>query len=339
MNKNMKKGEVQNMSEKTTKEEIVEIELNKLVKSPYNVRVELTAIGELAKNIQKDGLHNPIRIRPIEKGKYEIAEGNRRVEAFKTLGRKKIPAIIKDMSDQETMVSSLEENIQREDISPDERARAFAILLGRKELLSDKDAKLVLSKPMTEQSLADHLGITRQSINNGLEPLRQAKETRQLVHDGRIGEDQARNIRQLVPDDSKKEVALAKAVANAELTQTETRDLLQKARQKNQTADEVIKQLKGEDKIKDEEITSRLTDAVNNADVSEKKHSLVDTKISRDDIKLNGDIEGETLTVNINDEKLVKALNKYVDENNETIEDTVKTALRDYLKKEGYIKK
>lgn len=319
--------------EEKNKIEVVEIELSKLIKSPYNVRVEASVIGELAKNIQKNGLDNAIVVRPAGKEKYEIVQGSRRVKAYETLGRKKIPAIIRDLPDHEAMRSSLQENILRTDISPEEKARAVAILLGRKELLNEKDIKLIPDKTFTEQTLADTLGITRQSINNMLEPLRQAKETRQLVRDGMIGEDTARQIRQFVGDNTKNEIKVAKAFANAELKQTEARDLLQKARTKKQTAEDLIKEVKGEDKIKDDEIKDKLSEAIDNATKSDSKPSLTDG-ISRDDIDLD-----ETLSISIKDKKIIKALNKCAEDEGITADEVAETAVKEYLKKQGYIKK
>lgn len=312
-------------------EKITEIELSKLVKSPYNVRVEASAIGELKKNIEETGLDHPICVRPMPKGKYEVVKGSRRWKAYEAMGKKKIPAIIKEMDDSEAMVGSLSENIMRFDLSGDEKARAVAILNGEKELLNEKDRKLIPSKPLTEQQLADMLGMTRQNVNILKEPLRQAKETRQLVADERITEDTARNIRQFVGDDSKKEVKLAKAIADAELGQTKAREVIQKARQSKTDADTLISKLKGEDLIKDSDIKSKDHTETSTSSGS-KKGSLV----SGINIDIDVPSKKSSITATITDSKVVDALTKYAGDEEISVDDIVTDAVKAYLKTKGY---
>ena len=118
--------------------EIKEIEIKKLIKSPYNVRRDNVIVGELAKNIQENGLDNPPIVRQVKVGKdtkYEIISGNRRVTACKSLKMKTVPCIVKNLSDEESIIHSLSENIMHENLSKDEQAIAVAIMLGRRELL------------------------------------------------------------------------------------------------------------------------------------------------------------------------------------------------------------
>jgi len=88
------------------------------------------SLEELAQSIKERGVLQPIVVRPTEGGKYQIVMGERRYRASRMAGLTHIPAIIKELSDQETRTDALLENLQREDLNPIERARAIKELLG-----------------------------------------------------------------------------------------------------------------------------------------------------------------------------------------------------------------
>jgi ParB/RepB/Spo0J family partition protein len=323
-------------------EQIIEVELSKLVKSPYNVRVEAVVVGELAKNIKKNGLHDPIKIRPKGK-KYEVVDGNRRWKAFEINGEKKIPAFLNEMTDGEALLYSLTETLHKLDNSPEEKARAIAIALGRNELLTDKDPKLSEKERLTERALAETLGMTHQAINQMLEPLRQAKETRELVKDGRITEATAKSIRQFVKDDKKQEVKVAKAIADKELKQIEALDVISKVSKQKGTVDDLITKIKGEDKIKTSEIEKNLITKTDDALTSTPEKKSVVGSASASDLNIDipettksTESKPEGVTSTITDKKVVSALNKCATKQKTTVDEIVLKAVKSYLKKVGY---
>lgn len=109
--------------------QILEIPITKLYVGKSNVRGAAGDITELTRSIEKEGVLQPILVRPV-KDRYEIIVGSRRFRAAKAAGLKSIPAIIKEMDDGEAIVASLTENIQRGDIEPEEEAKAYRILIG-----------------------------------------------------------------------------------------------------------------------------------------------------------------------------------------------------------------
>lgn len=80
----------------------------------------------LVDSIRKNGILNPVIVRPDQSGNYEMISGHRRLHAARIVGLKKIPAIVKEMSDDEAIIKMVDANIQREEILPSEKA--FAII-------------------------------------------------------------------------------------------------------------------------------------------------------------------------------------------------------------------
>lgn len=109
-------------------DEVVEIELEKLFVGECNVRKEKGDLTELSNSIKEKGILEPLVVRPIGE-KYEVIVGSRRLEAAKIAGLQKVPVIIKQMDDKEAMVTSLIENIQRENLQPEEEAAAYQKLI------------------------------------------------------------------------------------------------------------------------------------------------------------------------------------------------------------------
>ena len=109
-----------------------EISISSISQNKYQPRLLFKddTIHELAESIRSNGLIQPIVVRPLPGGKYELISGERRYRAVQTLGYETIPAIIKsDVSDQKSMLLALIENIQREDITSIEQAMAYKQIL------------------------------------------------------------------------------------------------------------------------------------------------------------------------------------------------------------------
>jgi ParB family chromosome partitioning protein len=108
--------------------EVTEIEIEKLFVGECNVRKEKGDLTELVNSIKEKGILEPIIVRPVGE-KYEVVVGSRRYEASKLAGLTKIPVIIKEMNDKEAIVTSLMENVQRENLEPEEEAAAYQKLV------------------------------------------------------------------------------------------------------------------------------------------------------------------------------------------------------------------
>ena len=117
-------------------ERVVEIELERLrgfVNHPFKVQADSQMI-ELQESIKKYGILNPLIVRPRQDGTYEIISGHRRKFAAEKIGYRKVPVIIRVLKDDEAVVSMVDSNLQREMISPSEKAFAYPISMERKRI-------------------------------------------------------------------------------------------------------------------------------------------------------------------------------------------------------------
>lgn len=108
--------------------QVIEIPLDRLEVSKFNVRREIGDISELVDSIKAVGVLQPIIVRPAGKDRYEVIVGSRRFAAAQKAKLKTIPAIVKEMSDDEAIVESLVENIQRGDLGIEEIAEAYNLI-------------------------------------------------------------------------------------------------------------------------------------------------------------------------------------------------------------------
>jgi len=149
------------------------LDVNLLRPNPNQPRKQFnpSSLQELAESIKSEGLLQPILVRPKENG-YEIIAGERRFRAAQMAGLKKIPAIIKELSDRETLLIALMENIHREDLSPIEQAQALLILKQEFEL--------------SQEELAAKVKLSRSQVANLLRLLSLPDNVQQLIEEGKI---------------------------------------------------------------------------------------------------------------------------------------------------------
>lgn len=135
--------------------QIEEIKLTEIRPNPYQPRktFEEEALRELSESIETHGVIQPISLRKSIKG-YEIVVGERRYRAAKLAGMKTIPAVVKELTDDQMMELALIENLQRENLNPLEEAKAYQ--------------KLMEHLQMTQESLANRLGKSRPHVTNYL---------------------------------------------------------------------------------------------------------------------------------------------------------------------------
>ncbi len=168
----------------TPKDEIVEISLNELMSNPYQPRkvFDDDALKELADSIKEHGVFQPIIVKKSVKG-YNIIAGERRAKASLLAGKETIPAIIRDFSDDEMMQVALLENLQRENLSAIEEAKAYKSIIEQLRL--------------TQEDLAKKLGKSRSHITNMLGLLRLPLTVQDMVLYGKISMGHARVLSKL----------------------------------------------------------------------------------------------------------------------------------------------
>lgn len=193
----------QNIIEETPKDEIVEININELMSNPYQPRkvFDDDALKELSDSIKEHGVFQPIIIRKSVKG-YNIIAGERRVKASMLAGLTKIPAIIRDFNDDEMMQVALLENLQRENLSAIEEAKAYKTIIE--------------SLRLTQEELAKKLGKSRSHITNMLGLLRLPLSVQDMVLYNKISMGHARVLSKLESHDQIEE--LANKVVNESLS-------------------------------------------------------------------------------------------------------------------------
>lgn len=171
------------------------------------------ALQELADSIKAQGVVQPIVVRPLQStpGQYELVAGERRWRASQLAGLYDIPAIIRDISDQEAMAVALIENIQRQELNPVEEAKALV--------------RLVEEFGLTHQEAADAVGRSRASVSNLLRLLTLKTDVRHMLEDGQIEMGHARAILGL---ESAKQLQAAKEVAKKGLSVRETEQLVRR---------------------------------------------------------------------------------------------------------------
>ena len=170
--------------EETPKDEIVEIPISELMSNPYQPRkiFDEESLKELADSIKEHGVFQPIIVKKSVKG-YNIIAGERRTKASELAGLKTVPAIVRDFSDEEMMQVALLENLQREDLSAIEEAKAYK--------------SIIESLRLTQDELAKRLGKSRSHITNMLGLLRLPLSVQDMVLYGKISMGHARVLSKL----------------------------------------------------------------------------------------------------------------------------------------------
>jgi len=178
----------QTVYETASKEEIIEINIEELRANPYQPRKVFNdeALKDLADSIKEHGVFQPIIVKKSIKG-YEIIAGERRVRASKIAGLTKIPAIIRNLNDEQMMEIALLENLQRENLSAIEEAIAYKSMI---EKLS-----------LTQEELSKKVGKSRSHITNTLGLLRLPKEVQVMVANNQLSMGHARVLSKLEDDE------------------------------------------------------------------------------------------------------------------------------------------
>ena len=157
------------------------ISITDIQKNPYQPRKEFDRekLDELAQSIKENGIIQPIIVRQSPVIGYEILAGERRYRASLLAGLRSIPAVVKQLSDQEMMVQSIIENLQRENLNPIEEARAYESLI---------------EKGFTHAEIADKMGKSRPYINNSIRLLSLPEQILSEVESGKLSQAHARSL-------------------------------------------------------------------------------------------------------------------------------------------------
>lgn len=140
---------------------------------------------ELKASIKKHGVMQPVVVRPVAHGTYELVAGERRWRAAQAAGLAEIPAIIRPLSDQEALESSLIENLQRDNLNALEEAGAYQ--------------RLVDEFAYTQEQLADAVGKDRSSVANALRLLRLPEDVQRAVREGKLSAGHAKILAGVEP--------------------------------------------------------------------------------------------------------------------------------------------
>jgi len=137
-------------------------------------------LNELSNSIRTHGVLQPILVRPIADGKYEIVAGERRWRAAQRAGLHTIPAVIREFNEVEVLEIAIVENVQRTDLNPIEEAQGFQALIDR--------------FGRTQEDIAEAVGKSRPHIANMLRLLKLPDDLQEMVRDGRLSSGHARAI-------------------------------------------------------------------------------------------------------------------------------------------------
>lgn len=206
------------------------------------------ALLELSESIKQYGILQPLLVQD-KKDYYEIITGERRWRAAKMAGLKEIPAIIKNLNNQEMVEISLIENIQRENLNPIEEARAFKRLLEEFHLKQDE--------------VAERVSKSRTAVTNSMRLLKLDERVQQMLMDDMISSGHARAL--LAMEDQEKQYNLAQQVFDEKLSVRETERLLKKLQNQKETPPEK----KEDDKMR-----------IFYEDMEQKLKSIIGTKVS-----------------------------------------------------------
>jgi len=168
-------------SEPTEAEALVDVPIDQIEVNPYQPRkvFDFTALDELAASIKASGVIQPIIVRRIG-GSYQLIAGERRWRAARQAGLERIPAIVREATDAQSIELALVENLLREDLNPIEAAQAYQ--------------KLLAEFSWTQEELAQRIGKDRTSIANCLRLLRLPEEIQADLRSGRLTMGHARAL-------------------------------------------------------------------------------------------------------------------------------------------------
>ena len=210
-------------------------------------RMDEGALNELAASIKSQGVMQPVLVRPVDGGRYEIIAGERRFRAAQLAGLEEIPVLVREVDDQAAAAMALIENMQREDLNPLEEAQGIA------RLISDFN--------FTHEQAASAVGRSRSAVSNLLRLVNLAGPVQTMLMAGDIDMGHARA---LLSVDNASQIALANQVVAKRLSVRETEKLVARAieEQNSPAAQARLKEKSGDIVRLEEELSDRLATPV-----------------------------------------------------------------------------
>lgn len=208
------KQQVASLSQSMSAEgELADLSISNLKPGIYQPRKDLSpeALEELAASIQSRGIIQPIVVRHLPTGGYEIIAGERRWRAAKQAGLKQVPCLIKQVEDRGAIAMALIENIQREDLNAMEEAQALERLQNEFNL--------------THQQVAEVIGKSRTTVTNLLRLNQLSDDVKRLLETKQLEMGHARALLML---EGEQQVEIAQQVAKKQLTVRQTEQLVKK---------------------------------------------------------------------------------------------------------------
>ncbi|MGH8751152.1 MAG: ParB/RepB/Spo0J family partition protein [Burkholderiales bacterium] len=172
-------------------------------------RMDSESLAELAESIKSQGVMQPILVRPLPQGRYELIAGERRWRAAQMAGLSQVPALVRQVPDEAALAMALIENIQREDLNPLEEANGIQ--------------RLISEFKMTHQSAAEAVGRSRSGVTNLLRLINLAAPVQELLMDGKLDMGHARA---LIGLSTAKQIELAHLIARKALSVRQTEQLV-----------------------------------------------------------------------------------------------------------------
>ena len=188
----------------------LEIPVDQIDRNPYQTRTQFdeAALEELASSIGATGVVQPILVRPLAGGRFQLIAGERRLLASRKAGKATIPAVVRPSSDEQALEMTIIENLQRADLNPMEQARAFD-RLGREF-------------QMTQEQIAKRTGKDRASVANFLRLLRLPQEIQGRVESGALTFGHARTLLALESPEAMLKAAQKVLALSMSVRQTES---------------------------------------------------------------------------------------------------------------------
>ena len=224
-------------------------------------------MSELKDSIKNSGLLQPITVRKISNGKYEIVAGERRYRACRELGMENIPVIEMNVGDARGYELSVLENIQRENLNPIEEAESYLMLM---EVYG-----------YTQEKLSEKLGKTRSSVSNKMRILKLPASVKEMVKKGEISYGHARTLLSL--SDEKKIEAAAKEIINKGYSVRETERRVKFLINKGNSSDALSGSLDSRGKESENESQNKNLNDKENNDFSEKEYNAYEESYEEKD--------------------------------------------------------
>jgi len=194
-----------------TKESLRNLKISVLKPGKYQPRTHMDkdSLAELAESIKAQGIMQPVLVRPVSPGYYEIIAGERRWRAAQIAGLSEVPALIREVPDEAALAMSLIENIQREDLNPLEEAMGIQ--------------RLIKEFGMTHQAASEALGSSRSAVSNLLRLLHLPSPVQELLMEGKIDMGHGRALLSLP---AAKQIETANLIVHKQLSVRETERLV-----------------------------------------------------------------------------------------------------------------